>query len=121
MPFKKRCESSYSSPCRLGLRGAFRLAQSGNAGAVRGTVTDPSGAVIPDATVHLTNGVSGFDRTVSTDRKGQFTFSNVPFNTYKISVSANRLCSVEPKRRDSFGSGHEPEAGDADCRRHRRR
>ena len=30
-------------------------AQSGNAGTVRGTVTDPSGAVIPNATVHLTN------------------------------------------------------------------
>ncbi len=30
-------------------------AQSGNAGAVHGTVTDPSGAVIPGATVHLTN------------------------------------------------------------------
>ena len=30
-------------------------AQSGNAGIVRGTVTDPCGAVIPNATVHLTN------------------------------------------------------------------
>jgi hypothetical protein len=64
---------------------ALRLpAQSGNAGAVRGTVTDPSGAVIPNATVHLTNQVSGFDRTASTDSLGQFGFSNVPFNTYRI-------------------------------------
>ena len=30
-------------------------AQGGNAGAIRGTVTDPSGAVVPGATVHLTN------------------------------------------------------------------
>ena len=37
-------------------------AQSGNAGAVRGTVTDPTGAVIPKATVHLTNEVSGLDQ-----------------------------------------------------------
>ena len=29
-------------------------AQGGNAGVIRGTVTDPSGAVIPGATVHLT-------------------------------------------------------------------
>ena len=64
-------------------------AQSGNAGAVRGTVTDPSGAVIPNATVHLTNEVSGLDRTASTDTLGQFDFSNVPFNTYRIGVSAN--------------------------------
>jgi hypothetical protein len=63
-------------------------AQSGNAGAVRGTVTDPSGAVIPNATVGLTNELSGFDRTATTDATGQFTFSNVPFNPYKVDVSA---------------------------------
>ena len=63
-------------------------AQSGNAGAVRGTVTDPSGAVIPSATVHLTNQVSGFDRTASTDALGQFGFSNVSFNNYRIKISA---------------------------------
>jgi len=63
-------------------------AQSGNTGAVRGTVTDPSGAVIPGATVHMTNSVSGLDRTVTTDATGQFQLSNIPFNPYQISVSA---------------------------------
>ena len=65
-----------------------RPAQSGNAGTVRGAVTDPSGAVIPNATVHLTDKVSGFDRTTTSDATGQFAFSNVPFNPYKIDVSA---------------------------------
>ena len=65
------------------------LALSGNAGAIRGTVTDPTGAVIPNATVHLTNASSGVDRTVSTDALGQFEFSNVSFNSYQIVVSAN--------------------------------
>ncbi|MEI9969913.1 MAG: carboxypeptidase-like regulatory domain-containing protein [Terracidiphilus sp.] len=69
-------------------------AQSGSAGAVRGTVTDPSGAVIPNATVHLTNGVSGFQRTATTDATGQFTISNVPFNPYKIDISATGFASV---------------------------
>jgi hypothetical protein len=64
-------------------------AQSGSAGTVHGTVTDPSGAVIPGATVHLANSVSGFDRTTTTDPTGQFSFSNVPFNPYKIDVTAN--------------------------------
>jgi hypothetical protein len=64
-------------------------AQSGGAGAMHGIITDPSGAVIPNATVHLTNSVSGFDRTLVTDASGQFTLSNVPFNPYRISVSAN--------------------------------
>src|ERR1035438_10469932 len=63
-------------------------AQSGNAGTVRGSVADPSGAVIPNATVHLTNAVSGLDRSVSTDSLGQFEFSNVPIHPYRISVTA---------------------------------
>jgi len=64
-------------------------AQSGNAGTVRGTVTDPTGAVIPGATVHLTNDVSGLDRAEISDAQGQFVFSNVPFNPYRISAVAN--------------------------------
>jgi hypothetical protein len=64
-------------------------AQSGNAGTVHGTVTDPSGAVIPNAMVHLANKVSGFERTTTTDATGQFQFANVPFNPYLVSISAN--------------------------------
>jgi hypothetical protein len=64
-------------------------AQGGNAGAVHLTVTDPSGAVIPGATVHLTNGASGVDRSGITDDTGQFAFPNVTFNNYQIAVAAN--------------------------------
>ena len=70
------------------------LAEGSNSGSVRGTVTDPSGAVIPDATVHLTNEVSGLDRTVSTDATGQFVFANIPFNPYRINVSANGFATL---------------------------
>ncbi|MGB6688810.1 MAG: TonB-dependent receptor [Terracidiphilus sp.] len=64
-------------------------AQTGNAGTVRGTVTDPSGAVIPNAAIHLANNVSGFDRTTTSDATGQFSFSNVPFNPYTMTVTAD--------------------------------
>jgi len=64
-------------------------AQSGNAGALHGTVTDPSGAVIPNATVHLINQVSGFDRTAAIDALGNFSFSNVPFNNYRLRIFAD--------------------------------
>jgi hypothetical protein len=63
-------------------------AQSGNAGTLHGAVTDPTGAVIPGATVHLSNAVSQFDRTVTTDATGNFTITNVPFNPYRIAASA---------------------------------
>src|ERR1700728_1630084 len=65
-----------------------RAAQGGNAGTIHGTVTDPSSAVIPGAAVRISNQMSGFVRTTTTDATGQFTVTNVPFNPYHISVSA---------------------------------
>jgi hypothetical protein len=65
------------------------VAEGSNSGTVRGTVTDPSGAVVPNATVHLINQVSGLDRTVTTDSSGQFVFANIPFNPYRMTVLAN--------------------------------
>ena len=73
---------------------AVPAAQSGNAGPVHGTVTDPSGAVIPGAVVHLTNSVSGLDRSAKTDATGQFEIDNVPFNNYNISVSAQGFAAM---------------------------
>jgi hypothetical protein len=78
----------------LVLSAPFAQAQSGNAGTIRGTVTDSTGAVIPNATVDLKFGVSGFARSTSTDALGQFIFSNVPFNPYQISVSATGFASL---------------------------
>ena len=63
-------------------------AQSGNSAPVHGTVTDPTGAVIPGATVHLANAVSGLDRTAVTDATGNFEIANVPFNHYQVEVTA---------------------------------
>jgi hypothetical protein len=64
------------------------LGQNANAGGVSGTVTDPTGAVISGATVTLVNVVSGLSRTAPTDASGAFMFPNIPFNPYRISVSA---------------------------------
>ena len=77
-------------------------AQSGNAGTIRGAVTDPSGAVIPNAAVHLTDKVSGFNRSTISDSTGQFTFSNVPFNPYTIDASAKGFASLSRLRRSGM-------------------
>jgi carboxypeptidase family protein len=63
-------------------------AQSGSSTSVSGTVLDPSGAVVPNATVEIRNPVSAFDRTTPTDSAGQFTIPNVPFNPYHLKVTA---------------------------------
>jgi len=70
------------------LIGPTLAAQSaGNSTSVTGTVTDPSGAVVPNATVEIRNPVSGFSRSTSTDASGKFSIPNVPFNPYHVSVS----------------------------------
>ncbi len=63
-------------------------AQNGNSANIQGTVTDPSGAVVTNASVTIHNPVSGYERTVTTDATGSFTFANVPFNPYHLSVNA---------------------------------
>jgi len=94
MPFKRGTILSFLSVLIL-IFASLRLpAEGSNSGTVRGTVTDPSGAVVPGATVHLINEVSGLDRTASTDATGQFVFANIPFNPYRLSVSANGFASL---------------------------
>jgi hypothetical protein len=62
-------------------------AQSGG-GSISGTVLDPSGAVVPNAAVEIHNPVSAFDRSTTTDSSGKFSFPNVPFNPYHMTVTA---------------------------------
>ncbi|HEY1483963.1 MAG TPA: TonB-dependent receptor, partial [Candidatus Acidoferrum sp.] len=61
---------------------------AGNSTSVTGTVLDPTGAVVPNATVDVRNPVSQFERTTTTDGSGRFTVPNVPFNPYHLKVTA---------------------------------
>jgi hypothetical protein len=88
MPFTRGTIFRILSILALASAAAHASAQ-GSAGTIRGTVTDPSSAVIPNATVHLTNPRSGLDRTATSDALGQFTFSNITFDNYQLAASAN--------------------------------
>jgi hypothetical protein len=57
-----------------------------NSGFIGGVVADPSGAVVPGATVLVQNPVSHYSRTATTDAAGHFQFPNVPFNPYHFTV-----------------------------------
>ena len=60
----------------------------GTAGEIRGQVTDSSGAVIPGATVEISNPVSQYQQKKKTNAAGNFRFENVPFNRYHMTVDA---------------------------------
>jgi hypothetical protein len=69
------------------------LAQS-NSGVLTGTITDPGGAAIPEATVTVQNPVSGLVRTAKTDSAGRFQFTNLPFNSYHLTAEATGFAPV---------------------------
>src|SRR5208282_95715 len=76
------------------LSSVFSSAQgTGTSGAINGTVLDPTGAVVPNATIEIHNPVSHFDRSATTDNGGNFNFVNVPFNPYHMTVTAEGFAS----------------------------
>jgi Carboxypeptidase regulatory-like domain/TonB-dependent Receptor Plug Domain len=58
-----------------------------NAGSLRGTVTDTTGAVLPGVNVTLTNEATKFARTAVTDSKGAYFFSAVEPGSYSLSAA----------------------------------
>lgn len=60
---------------------------------ISGTVTDPSGAVIPKATVTLHNDGTGADRTVQTDGSGVYHATLLTVGNYTLTVAADRNSS----------------------------
>lgn len=98
--FRHTCLAVLISSLCLMASGA--TAQSaGNAGSINGTVVDPTGAVVPNATIEIRNPVSQFDRSTTSDGSGKFEFTNVPFNPYHLTVKAQSFApyaqDVEPR------------------------
>lgn len=54
---------------------------------LRGVVADPSGAVIPGATVKLTNTATNQTRTTTTDAGGVYTFNALPPAHFRLTVT----------------------------------
>src|SRR6185503_16419710 len=55
-------------------------------GRISGTVTDSSGAVIPNATVTIRNNATNLERTATTDGEGFYTVTNLPVGSYTVAV-----------------------------------
>src|SRR6516165_2966816 len=54
-----------------------------------GTVTDSSGAVIPNATVTVTLTTTNAVRTVQSDASGSYVVTSLPAGTYTVSVASS--------------------------------
>jgi hypothetical protein len=67
----------------------------GGGGELSGVVTDPSGAVVPDAQITLSNNATGDKRTTVSTGAGIYRFSGLPVGTYTLEVSPTGFKSTK--------------------------
>jgi hypothetical protein len=69
------------------------LSQTGTT-SLRGVVSDPKGAVLPGATVTITNSQNGFSRVVKTNGQGEYQFLQLQPATYTVTASVSGFAPV---------------------------
>ena len=67
---------------------AFAQAVSVNGGSIQGTITDNSGAVVPNATVVVTGIATGVKSSVTTDSRGYWSLGPLNPGDYDVVVTA---------------------------------
>src|SRR5215472_10658677 len=75
------------------------------ASTIRGTITDPSGAVVAGATVTITNLQTNLSRSQTTNSTGGYSFELIPPGEYKVEIAAKGFRkSVVPRVQALVGS-----------------
>ncbi len=72
------------------------MGQVGSSGTVEGTITDPSGASIPQATVKAVNVATGVKQPRKTTAAGFYVLAPLPAGEYSVTVTAVRLSDTHP-------------------------
>ncbi|HLL99912.1 MAG TPA: carboxypeptidase-like regulatory domain-containing protein, partial [Pyrinomonadaceae bacterium] len=83
----------------LGALGAGQIfGQSSVTGAIRGTVTDAQGAIVPNAAVTITNTGTNQTQDVTTDGDGGYRFSNLQPGVYSLKATASGFAAFTQER-----------------------
>src|SRR5579884_1276520 len=89
---------------RVGFRCSFAIAAlfvipgltaQTTTGTITGTVTDPTGAVVPNAKVTVVNEAEGAARDLTTNASGVFTAPNLTVGTYRVRVNSPGFAQFE--------------------------
>ncbi len=74
------------------------FAQSTVSGGIRGKVTDPQGAIVPNATVTVTNTGTNKTETITANEDGVFVANNLQPGIYAVEVSATGFTTFKAER-----------------------
>jgi hypothetical protein len=74
--------------CSLVFANAFAGAQGITTGSITGTVGDPTGAILPGASVTVTLGSTNVSQKATTNSDGTFAFKNLPIGKYTVKISS---------------------------------
>src|SRR2546429_8176604 len=75
-------------------------------GAINGTVTDPSGAIVANAQVKATEAATNIEHSTVSTSDGQFAFQDIPLGTYRVIVTAPGFATTIDKVQVLAGSIH---------------
>ena len=73
--------------CLLLASGAQRAYSQTDTARIQGTITDATGAVVPDAVITLTDGDTGAVKTLTTDKSGSFSAAGLVRGNYSAQVT----------------------------------
>ncbi len=71
------------------------LAQGTDLDAIRGTITDPSGAAVPNAAVTITDLSTGLRIVVHTNKSGEYEATGFKYGDYRVSISVPGFNTLE--------------------------
>ena len=73
------------------------FSQTAGAGGMSGTITDPSGSVVPDVQVTILNTATGIERTVNTNQSGIYSATFLQPGPYEVSASKTGFAKIDNK------------------------
>jgi hypothetical protein len=76
---------------------ALAISVSAQQATIVGTVTDPSGAVIPNVNITIANPGTGWIRTIPTNDAGQYVMPDIQIGRYNIKAEAQGFKTAEQK------------------------
>lgn len=75
-----------------------------NTGNLSGIVTDPSGALVKDATVAVADQATGYTRTVQSSGDGSYILPDLPIGDYSVTVSAGGFSTLKEQATINVGA-----------------